>query len=183
MNQDNEVPTFEPSLDTNKETSEDLRVGYVTAVQMAIYDGQLSWQITGIFVQFGILMIVGAVFPSFVGSTNDLIIAFAGLMVSIAGIILTSMFGSMVMRVRTFEGYWVLRATQLESQMSDSVETLEGSNVLSSRGYITVNANTIRMPRIAAVKSKVMLGAFFTSFLLVFLGLFATNLWRLILAV
>ena len=163
---------------TKKTTSEDLRVGYQAAVQMAVYDGQLSWQVTGTFVQFAILMIAGAVFPSFVGSEDKLVLAFTGLLVSAAGILMTAMFGSMVNRVRTYEEYWVLRATQLESGMCDLVDTFEGSRLLSSRGQITIDGDTVRMGRISAVRSKGMLGALFICFLTIFLSLFAFNLFR-----
>ena len=162
-----------------KKIPEDLRAGYLAALQMAVYDGQLSWQITGIFLQFAILMIVAAIFPSFVGSTDKFISALAALGVSVAGIIMTSMFGSMVMRVRTYEEYWILRATELESHLSDPVEILQGSAMLSARGYITVGGDTVHMRRIAAIKSKTMLGAFFILFLIAFLSLLVFNIWRI----
>lgn len=182
MSQDGNVSSSKKQHNTKEVDVEDLRVGYQAAIQMAIYDGQLSWQVTGIFVQFAILIIAGAVFPSFVGSKNDLIISIAGLGVSLAGIIMTSMFGSMVMRVRTYEEYWVLRATQIESYLSDIVETLKGSMLLSSRGHITVDGNTVRLRRISAIKSKAMLKALFLCFLVAFICLFSINLWRLVLA-
>jgi hypothetical protein len=169
-------------MSTPKKTPEDLRAGYLAALQMAVYDGQLSWQITGIFLQFAILMIVAAIFPSFAGSTDKFISALAALGVSVAGLIMTSMFGSMVMRVRTYEEYWILRATQLESHFSEPVEILQGSALLSARGHITVGGDTIHMRRIAAIKSKTMLRAFFVLFLVAFLSLVVLNIWRLTLA-
>ncbi len=146
---------------------------------MVVYDGQLSWQITGTFVQFAIFIIAGAVFPSFVGTKDQFVLAFAALAVSVAGIVMTAMFRSMVMRVRTYEEYWVLRAIELESHLDDVVETLWGSNVLSSAGFVTVGGDTVHMRRTSAVKTKPMLNALFLCFFLIFIGLFALNIWRL----
>ena len=166
-----------------KETHEDLRAGYLAALQLAVYDGQLSWQITGTFLQFAILMIVAAIFPSFAGSNNNFISALAALGVSIAGVIMTSMFGSMVTRIRTYEEYWILRATHLESYLNNSVEILKGSSFLSAQGHITVGGNTVYMPRMAAIRSKTMLAAFFILFLIAFLSLLAFNIWRIIFTI
>ena len=168
---------------SNKSTSDDLRIGYQTAVQMSVYDGQLSWQVTGLFMQFAILMIAGAVFPSFVGSKDKLIISLAGLTVSFAGLIMTSMFGSMIMRIRTYEEYWVLCAKKLESKLCEQVTTFEGSSYLSSQGRITIDGNTVRLRRIAAIKSKLMLNTFFICFFVAFLGLFVINIRRFVLAI
>ena len=161
---------------------DDLRVGYQTAVQMAVYDGQLSWQVTGLFVQFAILMIAGAVFPSFVGSNDKLTIAVAGLAVSFAGLIITCMFGSMIMRIRTYEEYWVLCAKKLESNLSEKVTTFSGSSSLSRQGYISIDSEIVRLRRIAAVKSKVMLNTFFMCFLIAFIILLIINIQRLVIA-
>jgi len=170
-----------PSLD-NSINPEDLRSCYQAAVQLAIYDGQLSWQVTGLFVQFAILMIAGAVFPSFIGSNDKIVIAIAGMAVSLAGIIMTSMFGSMVMRSRTYEQYWAHCAIQMESYLGSPVSVLKGSMLLSSEGQINLGKCKIHMSRIAAVKSKVMLGALFICFLLTFLCLFIFNSYRLYLS-
>ena len=167
---------------SNKSTSDDLRIGYQTAVQMSVYDGQLSWQVTGLFMQFAILMIAGAVFPSFVGSKDKLIISLAGLTVSFAGLIMTSMFGSMIMRIRTYEEYWVLCAKKLESNLSEKVTTFSGSSSLSRQGYISIDSEIVRLRRIAAVKSKVMLNTFFMCFLIAFIILLIINIQRLVIA-
>ena len=162
--------------------SDDLRVGYQAAVQMAVYDGQLSWQVTGLFVQFAILMIAGAVFPSFVGSDDTKTIAFAGLAVSFAGLTMTGMFGSMIMRMRTYEEYWVLCAKNLESYLPKEVTVFEGSSILSIHGKISIGKEIVRMRPIAAVKSKVMLNTFFMCFLVTFLVLIIINVQRLLIA-
>lgn len=162
---------------------DDVRAGYQAALQMAVYDGQLSWQVTGTFVQFAILMIAGAVFPSFVGSKDQFVLAVAGLCVSLAGLVMTSMFGSMVMRVRTYEEYWTLRAIELESYLDDVVETLSGSIVLSRTGSITVGGDTVHMRQTSAVKSKQMLKALFLCFIIVFIVLLGLNGVRLVEAI
>ena len=163
--------------------SDDVRIGYQTAIQMAVYDGQLSWQVTGMFVQFAILMIAGAVFPSFVGTKDELVISIAGSVVALAGIIMTSMFGSMVMRIRTYEEYWVVSATRLEDYLSKFVFTFKGSVELSKQKSITINKNTVRLKKISIIKSKTMLGALFVCFLLTFFLLLCINIWRFILAI
>lgn len=166
---------------SKKSTLDDLQVGYQGAIQMAVYDGHLSWQITGLFMQLAILMIVGAVFPSFVGSKDELTISIAGLLVSFAGLTMTSMFSSMIMRIRTYEEYWVLCVMDLESRLGEQVTTFEGSSRLSSERNISVIGKTIKMGKFAAIKSKIMLRAFYILFFISFLVLLGINIRRLIL--
>jgi len=162
---------------------DDIRNGYLTTIQLAIYDGQLSWQITGTYVQVAILLVAGSVFPSFVGPDEQRsVMDAAALLVSLAGILMTGMFGSMILRIRAFEEYWILRATQLEESFGDSVETLRGSATLARTGLVTTSHGSVRMPRVAGVKSKLMLASLFGSFLLTFIALAAANVWRLALA-
>jgi hypothetical protein len=156
------------SNDGNK-AHEDARAAYGTAIDLVIYDGELSWQITGTFVQFSILVIAGAFSPSFIGSSDRATAYLTAFVVSLAGMILTTMFASTVARIRTYEHYWVLRAAQLESYLGKNVRTVGGSMELSRSGSIAVGDQTIRLPRIAAVKSKLMLRALYLSFFLTFL--------------
>ncbi|MEQ8320479.1 MAG: hypothetical protein RH946_09460 [Rhodospirillales bacterium] len=146
---------------------------------MAVYDGQLSWQVTGTFVQYAVVTIAAAVFPSFAGTQEPFWIALVGLLVSIGGLIMTLMFGSMVMRVRTYEEYWSTRAKQLEGILDDAVKTFAGSVELSKNGSIRIGEDVIKMGKISLIKSKVILGALFISFALVFLSLSAFNGSRL----
>ncbi|HWC66555.1 MAG TPA: hypothetical protein VG478_00690 [Acidimicrobiales bacterium] len=158
---------------------DNVRLGYQTATQFAVYDGQLSWQVTGIFVQFGFVLIFGATFPSFVGDNgSEKVLAFAGLGVSVAGWILTAMFGSMVSRIRTYEGYWVSRAAEYEAQFRQTNETIRGSIALSKDHEVTVNGSKATMPRYAIVSSRYMLNAMFLAFLLAFMVLIGVNAWR-----
>ncbi len=158
---------------------EDVRVSYQTAVQLVTYDGKLSWQVSGIFLQFAFLMIAGAIFPSFVGSDNRIVLGVVGMFVSAAGFTMTLMFGSMVRRIRAYEEYWVSCAAHLESFMSSPVQTMRGAHVLSVRQRIVVSDKAIQIPKIAAIKSKVMLGALFICFLIAFAVLFVVNVYKL----
>jgi hypothetical protein len=159
--------------------ADDIRVGYQVAAQFAVYDGQLSWQIVGTFVQFGILMVAGAVFPSFVGTTSGKIQGLAGLLVSVAGIVMSAMFGSMVMRIRTFEGYWIARAEQLEALLGTDIQTVRGSSHLSRLREVYVGNERVTMGRLFEVKSKIMLGSLFSLFFICFVGLAGLNVDRI----
>jgi hypothetical protein len=167
----------------NRVESAETHLAYQAAVQMAVYDGQLSWQVTGIYVQFAILMIVGSVFPSFVASEGGLALALAALGISMAGIVLSFMFGSMVRRMRAYEEYWVACATELEGYLQLPISTLKGSAVLSRDRRISIGTTTVVMPRASAVHSNAMLRALFGAFLMVFVGLLAFNCWRLSTAI
>lgn len=159
---------------------EDVRMCYQSAVQLATYDGQLSWQVTGLFLQFAFLMIAGAVFPSFVGSDDRSVMGIAGMVVSAAGLTMTVMFGSMVRRVRTYEEYWVSCAAQLEPFMSSPVRIMNGMYLLSTQKRVAVGENsTVHMPKVSAIKSKVMLNVLFVLFVVAFLVLFTINVFRL----
>jgi hypothetical protein len=172
-------PELASKVQTDHPSPEDVRIGYQAAVQLAIYDGGLSWQVTGTYLQFAILMIAGAVFPSFVGSRKPLVVAIAGIAVSIAGLLMTSMFASTVSRIRTYEEYWVQCATHLESFFPVPVSTLQGSDRLSRAGVVTVAGSTVKLPRLSAVKSKMMIKALFVCFLVAFFSLLCINILRL----
>jgi hypothetical protein len=164
-------------------TPEDLREGYTAAVQMAIYDGQLSWQVTGVYLQLAFLLVAGSIFPAFVGSTNQTILSVTSLLVSIAGLGMTAMFGSMVMRMRTYEMHWVNCATTLEEKLGDEITTFKGAQTLASGGKVITQGVPLKINANASVKSKQILKAFFGGFLLTFLLLFVFNLGRVILGV
>lgn len=155
-------------------------VGYQVAVQLAIYDGTLSWQVTGVFIQFGILLVAGAVFPSFAGTHDPLLIGWSGLAAAAAGVVMTLMFGSNILRMRTYEEYWSLHATHLESQMNPLVQTFQGISQLSTDAGFVAGTVRLRMPKIASVKSRQILAAIILLFLLTFSLLAALNVWRLL---
>ena len=164
---------------TDSEAHEDVRVGYNAAVLLTIYDGQLSWQVAGTFVQVAILMIAGAYSPVFIDSGDGIAVHFGALLVSLGGLTMTCLFGSTVARIRTYERYWVLRAAQLESLLNERVDTVRGSNHLSESGAIKVDGATVEIGRIAAVKSRTLLGALFLGFSLTFLFAGVMNAWHL----
>jgi hypothetical protein len=156
---------------------EDLRAQYAAAVQMAVYDGQLSWQVTGLFVQFAILLVAGAVSPSFAGTSNKLLLALVGAIVAVAGIIMSAMFGSMALRIRTYQDYWSARAEELEAMMPLH-GLFTGASQLSRTGTLTVGSITLRMRRSYGVKTKVMMTLLFGVLTLAFVGLLVFNLVR-----
>jgi len=166
--------------DREQNKANDIRTGYSAAVQMAVYDGQLSWSVTGIYVQVAILIIAGAVFPSFTGSKDKLVLALAGLLISLAGIILSSMFLSMVSRIRTYEGHWVAMATKLERDLNATVDTFAGARNLSRGDTLNVDGQILRMRRLCAIKSQHMLVALFLLFLVIYAFLFVLNAFRVI---
>jgi hypothetical protein len=150
---------------------------------MAVYDGQLSWQVTGIFVQFAFLLIAGAVSPSFIGTSNKMLLAVAGAIVALAGIVAAAMFGSMALRIRTYQDYWCARAEEFESMMPLSGPGLfTGSSQLSRTGSYPVKANSelLKMRRSSRIKTKQVMTFLFVIFVVVFTGLFVFNLVRAI---
>lgn len=182
INSLSELPQTIKRLDLGQskpnETSEIVQ-GYQVAVQMAIYDGQLSWSVTGTYIQFSILLVAGAIFPSFTGSTDKLVLTVVGGLVSLGGLILTSMFGSMVNRIRTYEGYWASCATKLESFLDKKVMTFTGSSELSKKKSVDFDGKTFKLKKISSIKSKLMLNSLYATFILVFVGLIVLNLIRL----
>lgn len=157
--------------------TEDVRVQYAAALQMAVYDGQLSFQVVGLFVQFAVLMVAGAVFPSFVGTSNKLLLAVAGALVALAGVVMSLMFGSMSLRIRTYQDYWCARAEELEARMP-LPGLFSGASTLSQQGAITVGGKTLTMRRHQTVKTKLMMTSLFGVFLVLFAGLFTFDLVR-----
>jgi HAD superfamily hydrolase (TIGR01509 family) len=174
---DGPAPKAESVPPAAADTIEDSRSQYAAAVTMSVYDGQLSWQVTGLYVQFAFLLAAGAVFPSFVGSTNRLVLAAAGALVSLAGLVTALMFGSMCMRVRTYQDLWVARAVEIEEGMSGP-GVLSAGSLLSSARVLRVGSETLRMSWASAVRTKTMMNVLFMVFVLVFFGLLVLNLTR-----
>ncbi len=156
---------------------DDLRAQYAAAVQMAVYDGQLSWQVTGLFVQFAFLMVVGAIFPSFVGTTSKPLLGAAGSLVALAGLIMASMFGSMSLRIRTYQDLWVARAEDIERRLGPPGVLSSGSE-LSRFGSIQIGQTMLRMRRVSSAKTKTVMSWLFGLFCIVFLALLIFNLIR-----
>ena len=162
-------------------SSDDLRAQYAAAVQMAVYDGQLSWQVTGLFVQFAFLMVVGAIFPSFVGTTSKPLLGVAGGLIALAGLVMATMFGSMSLRIRTYQDLWVARAEDLEGRLGPPGVLSSGSQ-LSRAGSIQIGPATLRMRRVSSVKTKTVMSWLFGLFAVVFLALLVFNLVRVVQA-
>jgi len=161
------------------ERPDDLRAQYAVAVQMAVYDGQLSWQVTGLFVQFAILMVVGAIFPSFVGTTSKPILGVAGGLVALAGLVMAGMFGSMSLRIRTYQDLWVARAEDLESLLAPPGVLSLGSK-LSRDGSIQIGQSALRMHWMSSAKTKTVMSWLFGLFVMVFAGLLIFNIVRVV---
>jgi hypothetical protein len=141
---------------------------------MAIYDGQLSWQVTGIFLQLAAVMAAGAIFPSFIGSDNRIAQAASGIVISVAGVVLSAMFGSMAMRIRTYAGFWSARARDLESHLTGT-GTFTGASMLSTMGQVDLGTSRVKMRTIYGVRTKLMMATFFSLTIATFVGLLALN--------
>lgn len=102
---------------------EDVRAAYQSAIQLITYEGQLSWQTTSVFVQFGILLVAASVFPSFIGTDDKRLIAVTGFVLSIIGLIASVMWWSMIARSRRYYTFWIYNASELEKYMSEKVRT------------------------------------------------------------
>jgi hypothetical protein len=159
-----------------------LALQYQSAVQMSIYDGQLSWQVTGIFLQLAVVMAAGAIFPSFIGTDNRVAQALSGLAIAIAGGVLTAMFGSMTMRIRQYEQYWSTRAAELEGQMV-GLGTFQGSARLASERCLTVGTVPLTMNRLYRIHTAFMMRTFYGLVLISFVAFIVLNGIRLRAAV
>lgn len=111
----------------------DQRVGYQVATQMMIFEGNLKWRMTGVFVPFAGLILVAAVMPSFIGINNEKVIAIVATIFSIVGIIISFMWYSMLSRSHKYYEYWIASARELEKQLDTSVKTLERGRRLSAQ--------------------------------------------------
>jgi hypothetical protein len=160
-------------------TPDDLRAHYAAAIQMAVYDGQLSWQVTGIFVQFAILAVVGAAFPSFAGADSKAFLALIGSLVSVAGLTMTVMFGSMAMRIRTYQDLWAGVSAELENQL-ELPGLLSKSQLLSTNGSIDVGGEQLKMHWSYGVKTKNIIKWLYILFGVVFIALYGINLYKMV---
>ena len=161
--------------------SDSLRAQYAAAVQMAVYDGQLSWQVTGLFIQFAFLLVVGAVFPSFVGTTSKPLLGVVGGLIALGGLVMASMFGSMSLRIRTYQDLWVARAEDLERLLGPP-GVLSSASQLARTGSIQIGPTILRMRRVSSVKTKTVMSWLFGLFAVIFLGLLIFNIVRVIQA-
>ncbi|HEX8723405.1 MAG TPA: hypothetical protein VF736_22495 [Pyrinomonadaceae bacterium] len=106
----------------------DVRAAYQSAVDLIIYEGQLSRNTTSVFVQFGILIIAAAVSPLFVDTGSTGLKASVGFILSVVGVVASVMWWSMVARSRRYYEYWIYCASELEQYLPGQVQTFE-------RGY------------------------------------------------
>ncbi len=110
-------------MDDEKDILNNISTGYQTAINLAIYEGRLTWQTTAIFTQFAAALIVVSVYPSFINSTNNRILTVIALFFSTIGIIASLSWWSMVSRNRKYYQYWFSSARELEKELRKTEKT------------------------------------------------------------
>lgn len=113
------LPTTVRSELDPKVIADDIRSTYQVATALIVYEGQLTWRVTSVFLQFAILLIAAAVFPSFIGSVDLRTQAVVGFALSVLGCVASIMWMSMVFRNRKYYQYWLFKATELEQKMAE----------------------------------------------------------------
>jgi hypothetical protein len=169
-----------------KDTSEDVRVAYQSAVAMITYEGQLTWQVTSVFMQFSAGLVAVSVLPNFIGEATPLILYIVALVLSAAGCVASVMWASMIFRNRRYYQYWLFTAAELEAKMAEPVKTFSvgydfssGEAIRFSNATHPDQAKKSRLRFIERVRMSSNLGILYATFLLVFLILTIVNLIRL----
>mgnify|MGYP003576968661 CR=1 FL=1 len=167
---------------TAKAASDDIRTAYQAAVQLIIYEGQLTWWSLAVFMAFATLLIAGAASTSFLGVTNAQLVAMVSLLFAIAGVISSLMWWSMLARGRRYYEYWVASARALEQQMGDTIQTLQRGQLFAEGGKVQVDNKVIAFRFIERIPMKSIFHLFYASFTLIFFCLVAMNSYRVVVA-
>ena len=155
---------------------------YQSAVNMIAYEGQLAWRATTIFVQFTILLVAGATFPSFIGTADPRPIALTGLALSSLGAASSIAWWCMVSRSRKYYYYWILVARELESYLPETVDLFHRGQRLAAGETVDVDGTRIHFRSLERVRMKSGLAFVYASALVIFILLFAVNVYRVIIA-
>jgi hypothetical protein len=160
---------------------EDIRNAYQSLPQMIAFEGQKPWNALSVFIQLAFVLAAGAIVPTFLPETNDILGAAVGIFLSIAGVIATFVWLSFDRRYRMITRYWVLSMRDLEDQLSGRVQAFQRGRDFAEGKSVTVSREKISYKGIEA-KLSVRKGflIIYCVFLIVFLFLFGLNGYRLV---
>ncbi|MGE0681250.1 MAG: hypothetical protein AB7P69_10185 [Candidatus Binatia bacterium] len=127
-----------------------------------------------------VLIIVAAVFLSFVGVIDSRVIAVVATACSLVGIAVTFLWWSMVFRSRKYYSYWIASARELEKQLIGTVKTLEHGQKLTDTQV--VDEEHLVFKRHERIRVSQNLNAFYLTFLVVFVLLLVWNILRVVRA-
>ncbi|HKQ99937.1 MAG TPA: hypothetical protein VJT09_04650 [Pyrinomonadaceae bacterium] len=170
-----------PPSEKNKIDPEDIRAAYQSSVQLIVYEGGLSWHTTSVFIHFATLLIAGAVFPAFLGSVNQRLIAVVGLIFSVAGFAASIMWWSMVARNRRYYEFWFYSARELEKMMHSEIQTFQRGFEFSRGNEVSVANIIMKFKFIERIRMKSNLNLFYGLFTLIFVLLGIINVYRIII--
>ena len=174
-----QTPTRNPP---NADESSNIGLAYQSATNMITYEGQLAWQATTIYVQFTILLVAGATFPSFIGTADPRPIALTGLALSALGAASSVAWWCMVSRSRKYYYYWILVARELESSLPEAVDLFHRGQRFAVGETVEVDGVRIHFKFLERVRMKSGLAFVYASSLVIFTLLFAVNVYRIIIA-
>jgi Flp pilus assembly protein TadB len=150
-------------------------------IQLMIYEGQLAWRATAVFVPFATALMVASVFPTFTGATDPRILTFTSLFLSLAGLAVAFMWWSMIRRSRRYYRYWIATARELERHLA-AVVTIQRGKEIADGNARQVDGETIGLRHLERIRMGANLTVLYAVFLLAFLGLAFLNFVRVIKA-
>jgi hypothetical protein len=162
--------------------SSNIGLAYQSTVSMIAYEGQLAWQATTIFVQFTILLVAGATFPSFIGTADPRPVALTGLALSSLGAMSSVAWWCMVSRSRKYYYYWILVARELESSLPEAIDLFHRGQRFAVGETVEVDGVRIHFKSLERVRMKSGLAFVYASSLVIFILLLAVNVYRVIVA-
>jgi hypothetical protein len=169
-----------PSFDESKQA--DLRAAYQTLAQMIVYEGQLAWRSTAVFLPFGTLLLAGSISPTIINTDNPQLVAAIATVISILGIAASSMWWSMVSRSRRYYQYWLFSARELEKHLNETIQTFQRGNRLARGSMVDVDGHEIIFQTLERIRMLTNFNLFYGSFLLAFVILLAINMIRVVRA-
>lgn len=167
---------MKPSEDTIKS----IEIGYQTAVQLWIYEGNLIWKTIDEYSKLALILIAGSIFPSFLQTNSDRVVSIVGLVLSVIGLVTTLLWWSMASRCIAYHKYWILSARELEKKLPASVRTLERGEKMSNGDSVDVGKEKISFLNISRFRMTQGISLFYIIFLLIFVILVIVNIIRLV---
>jgi hypothetical protein len=160
----------------------DIRVGYQTLAQLIVYEGQLAWRSTAVFLPFAVLLLAGSVSPTIVPDKSPQIVAPVATMFSLVGIAASAIWWSMVSRSRRYYQYWLFSARELERHFTAEIQTFQRGRELSRGGIVQVDGEDIAFRKLERIRMLTNFNLFYGTFVFGFCILTVANIFRIVRA-
>lgn len=158
-----------------EEDTANVRVGYQVATQMIVYEGQLVWRVTTVYMAFAGALILGSVALNIPGVKSPFVTQILQALLALVGVVVTFAWWSMIGRSRLYYKYWIAKARTLETSLK-GVSTFTEGRAFAEGDRLSIDDEVHRMRWIHRIKMNAHLHLLYAVSLVFFLMLFFMNI-------